>query len=165
MPSSYTPNLRLTLPSAGEDASTWGDLVNTGIPALIDASIAGLASVSMTAADRTLSIANGSTDEARQMLVSLTGTPGASYNVIVPTATKLYFVKNGTGFAQTVKTAAGTGISVPNGAVMVLFCDGVNVLEAITAAPSVAAGKQNTLVSGTSIKTINSTSLLASGDI
>jgi hypothetical protein len=64
------------------------------------------------------------------MFLVLGGTPGGSYNVIVPTASKLYFVTNSTGAAQTVKTSAGTGISVPNGARMTLRCDGTDVVVA-----------------------------------
>jgi hypothetical protein len=84
----------------------------------------------MTAANYTLTNANGVADEAKSMFLVLGGTPGGSYNVIVPTASKLYFVTNSTGAAQTVKTSAGTGISVPNGARMTLRCDGTDVVVA-----------------------------------
>jgi hypothetical protein len=38
------------------------------------------------------------------------------------------------------KTNAGTGITVPNGAAMVLYCDGTNVVNAITYFGSLDAG-------------------------
>lgn len=148
MASTYTTNLRLTLPTTGELAGTWGDTVNTGLTALADAAIAGTAAVTMTAADKTLSVANGATDEARQMFINLTGTPGASFNVIVPTSSKLYFVKNGTGFAQTVKTAAGGGISVPTGSIMALYCDGTSVVDAITSFSSIGLATPLAVSSG-----------------
>ena len=130
---SYTNSLRLTLPVTGTDDGTWGDTVNNGITTLIDTSIAGTAAITMTAADYTLTNNSGATDEARSMFITLGGTPGASFNVICPTKSKLYFVKNNTAFAQTVKTSAGTGISVPSsGDIMVLYCDGTNVVNAIT---------------------------------
>jgi len=132
MPSSYTPSLRLTLPVTGELAGTWGDTVNTGITNLVDASVAGTAAVTMTDADYTLTSVNGATDEARKMFVTLTGTLTAARNVICPAASKLYFIKNTTtgGYAVTLKTSAGTGISVPNGKSMVLYCDATNVVDA-----------------------------------
>jgi hypothetical protein len=101
---------------------------------LVDASIAGTASITMTDANFTLSTANGTADEARKMFVVATGTLTAARNIICPTASKLYFVANNTtgGFAVTLKTSAGTGISIPNGAAMVLYCDGTNVINAIT---------------------------------
>lgn len=144
----YTTNLRLTLPVTGTSAGTWGDTVNTGITALSDAAIAGTASVTMTGADKTLSANNGTADEARQMFINLTGTPGASYNVIVPTSSKLYFVKNGTGYAQTVKTAAGTGISVPNGAIMALYCNATNVVDALSYMSALTLGAPLPVASG-----------------
>lgn len=136
---SYTNSLRLTLPVTGTEDGTWGDTVNNGITTLIDTSIAGTAAITMIAADYTLTSNSGATDEARSMFLTLGGTPGASFNVICPTKSKLYFVKNNTAFAQTVKTLAGTGISVPNGGtITVLYCDGTNVVNALTQLSSLA---------------------------
>lgn len=128
----YSTNLRLVQPITGEYPGSWGDQVNNGITALVDTAIAGAASITMTAANYTLSTVNGAADEARAMFLSLGGTPGGSYQVIVPAVSKLYFVSNSTGYAQTVKTSAGLGISVPNGVSIVLRCDGVNVVEAVS---------------------------------
>lgn len=128
----YTNSLRLTLPVTGTEDGTWGDVVNNGITTLIDTSIAGTAAIVMTAADYTLSSTNGATDEARSMFLTLSGTPGASYSVICPSKSKLYFVKNGTAFAQTLKTTAGAGISVPASTSMVLYCNATDVVDAIT---------------------------------
>jgi hypothetical protein len=138
MPSSYTSNLRLTLPATGELSGTWGSTVNTGITSLVDTSIAGTASITMTAGNYTLSSVNGGADEARSMILSLGGTPGGSYNVICPAVSKLYVVVNGTGHAQTLKTAAGSGISVPDGKAMLLRCDGTDVVDALTNFTSLA---------------------------
>jgi hypothetical protein len=134
MPSSYTPSLRLVLPVTGELTGTWGDVTNQGLTELVDASIAGTASITMADANYTLSTADGTADEARKMFVVATGALTAARNIICPTASKLYFVANTTtgGFAVTLKTSAGTGVSIPNGAAMVLYCDGTNVINAIT---------------------------------
>jgi hypothetical protein len=94
----------------------------------------------MTAANYTLTSSNGASDEARAMFLVLGGTPGASFNVICPAVSKLYFVTNNTGFAQTVKTSAGTGISVPNGARIALRCDGTDVIEALNYVGSLTIG-------------------------
>lgn len=135
MPSSFTPSLRLTLPVTGENPGTWGDLVNNGITSLVDSSVAGYAAVAMTNADYTLTTVNGAADESRKMMLNISGTLTAARNVICPTASKLYFVKNATtgGFAITLKTSAGTGVSIPNGAIAVLMCDGTNVNPATNA--------------------------------
>lgn len=133
MPSSYTSSLRLTLPVTGENSGTWGDLVNDGITSLVDAAVAGYAAVTMTDANYTLTTANGAADESRKMMLNISGTLSAPRNVICPTASKLYFIKNATtgGFAITLKTAAGSGVSVANGRSAVLMCNGTNVLDTV----------------------------------
>lgn len=148
MPSTYTNSLRLVLPATGELSNTWGTVFNAGATSLIDTSIAGTATITMTAADYTLSNNNGATDESRAMFLVLSGTPGASYNVICPAVSKLYFVTNNTGFAQTVKTSAGTGISVPNGASMTLRCDGTNVVSTLNYFGSLTLGSALAVGSG-----------------
>jgi hypothetical protein len=132
MPSSYTPNLRLVLPVQGELTGNWGTTVNNGLTSLVDAAIAGTATVSMTDANYTLTAANEAADEARQMFIRLTGTLSTTRNVICPAVSKLYFVSNETTGGQSIvfKTAAGTGITVPNGSRVSLYCDGTNVVRA-----------------------------------
>jgi len=144
---SYTSSLRLVLPATGEYPGTWGTQANNGLISLVDTSIAGTASITMTAANYTLTNANGAADEARAMFLVLGGTPGASFAVIVPSVSKLYFVTNNTGFAQTVRTS-GTGISVPNGASMTLRCDGTNVVDALTYFGSLTLGAALPVASG-----------------
>jgi hypothetical protein len=145
---SYTTSLRLVQPSTGEFPGTWGSEVNTSLTALVDVAVAGTTSITMTAANVTLTNANGVADQAKSMFLVLGGTPGGSYNVIVPTASKLYFVTNSTGAAQTVKTSAGSGISVPNGASMTLRCDGTDVVVAQNYFGSLTLGAALPITSG-----------------
>lgn len=145
---SYTTSLRLVQPATGEYSGTWGTQVNNGLTALVDTSIAGTASITMTAANYTLSNNNGASDEARAMFLVLGGTPGASYQVICPAVSKLYFVTNSTGHAQTVKTSAGAGISVPNGASMTLRCNGTDVVVAQNYFGSLTLGAALPVASG-----------------
>jgi hypothetical protein len=88
----------------------------------------------MTDANYTLTAANEAADEARQMFIRLTGTLSTTRNVICPAVSKLYFVSNETTGGQSIvfKTAAGTGITVPNGSRVSLYCDGTNVVSSIT---------------------------------
>jgi len=151
MPSTYTTSLRLTLPANGELAGTWGTTVNAGVTSLAEAAIAGTAAVAMIDADYTLSVANGSTDQARNMFVTLTGTLSAARNVICPAVSKLYFVTNNTtgGYAIAFKTLAGTGISVPNGQRAVVYCNGTDVVGGLTSLDSLSLNGSLTLVGGT----------------
>jgi len=172
MPSSFTTSLRLTLPVTGENPGSWGTLVNTGITNLVDSSIAGYAAVTMTDADYTLTTVNGLPDEARSMMLNISGTLTAARNVICPTASKLYFIKNATtgGFAITLKTSAGTGISVPNGKSTVLICNGTNVVEAVdftTTVNTTNLAYTGTLTGGTGIVNLGSNQFYkdASGNV
>ena len=134
MPASYTTSLKLTLPADGDTG--WGNTVNTGVTSLIDASVAGTAAVVHdNAIDYTLTSVNGTADEARKMFLAITGTLTANRNVVCPAVSKLYFITNSTtgGFSVTLKTTAGTGISVPNGRSVVLYCDATNVVNALSA--------------------------------
>jgi hypothetical protein len=142
MPSSYTPSLRLVLPVTGELVGTWGDVANVGLTNLVDAAIAGTASVAMSDANYTLTVADGLADESRKMFVVLTGALTAQRNVVCPSVSKLYFVANNTTGSQSIvfKTNAGTGITVPNGEAMVLYCNGTNVVNAITYFASLDVG-------------------------
>ena len=134
MASSYTTNLRLVLPVTGENQGTWGDLVNAGLTNLLDSAISGTSAIGMTDANYTLTTANGASDQARSMFITLAGTLTATRNVICPATSKLYFVTNATtgGNAIVFKTAAGTGITVDYGHSVALYCNGVDVVDAIT---------------------------------
>lgn len=138
MPSTYTNSLRLVKPAAGELDSTWGTVFNQQFSDLVDIAIAGFSSIAMSDADKTLTAANGTADESRPMALTFTGTLTQARNVIVPPVSKLTFVRNSTagGFAITVKTAAGSGVSVPSGGSAVVFCDGTNAVSPLTALPS-----------------------------
>jgi hypothetical protein len=102
----------------------------------------------MTTADYTLSSNNGATDEARAMVLNLTGSPGLARNVICPAVSKVYVVYNNTGFAQTLKTSAGSGISVPNGATAFLRCNGTDVVAATNYFGSLTLGSALPVASG-----------------
>lgn len=145
---SYTTSLRLVQPTTGEYSGTWGTQVNNGLTALVDTSIAGTATITMTTADYTLSSNNGATDEARAMVLNLTGLPGLARNVICPAVSKVYVVYNNTGYAQTLKTSAGSGISVPNGSTAFLRCDGTNVVAALNYFGSLTLGAALPITSG-----------------
>jgi hypothetical protein len=132
MTTAYTPILQLALPVTGELNGTWGDTVNNNITSMIEQAIAGLATINTwTTASHTLTTADGTTDEARCAILQCSGTPGAAATVICPALSKIYIIKNSVsgGFAVTLKTSAGTGISVPNGGTALLYCDGTNVVS------------------------------------
>ena len=69
--------------------------------------------------------------ELNRVSYRFTGALTGNRNIIVPTAIQQYWVDNETSgaFTLTVKTAAGTGVVVPQGNAMILSCDGSNVVS------------------------------------
>ena len=102
---------------------------------VFDKAIAGRLSQAITTADLTLT-----TDQARNAIIDLTGALTGNRNLIVPTRAKMYLIANNTtaAFSLTVKTAAGTGVTVPQGGRAFVFCDGTNVVSAVAGSATVA---------------------------
>jgi hypothetical protein len=144
MVTAYSPILKLALPVQGELSGTWGDVVNDNITSMVEQAIAGRAVINTWTTDsHTLTTANGTTSESRCAMLELTDTGTAltgAGTVICPTASKIYIVKNAAGQNITVTTVSGTGILVPNGRTTFLFCDGTNVVEALTHTTSLQLG-------------------------
>lgn len=161
MPSTYTSSLRTEQQGALENDTTWGAKANAVFQQLEDA-ISGYVSVSHDdSASYTLTALNGLTDEARNMYIKITAGLTAQRNVVCPTAEKLYFVENATsgGYAIVFKTAAGTGITIPNGKSRLVMCDGTNVIDAITDLPSGAT------LAGVEVVTLSATQSLTNKTI
>ena len=151
MTTQYTTILKLALPVEGELSGTWGDVVNDNITQMVEQAVAGKAVVNTwTGNSHTLTTADGTTSESRCAILELTDTGTAltgAGTVVCPTNTKLYIVDNNTARIITVKTSGGTGVAVPVGKTMLVYCDGTNVVEGVTHA--------NSLSLGTSTSTVN----------
>ena len=132
MASTYSSSLRLELMATGDQSGTWGDTTNTNLGTLLEQAITGYLSVAQgDVANLTLTTVNGGSDQARNAIVNVTGALTANRNVVVQTANKLYLIKNATtgGFSIVVKTAAGTGVTIVNGASRLVYSDGTNVVD------------------------------------
>jgi hypothetical protein len=150
--STYSTNLKIELITTGTQAGTWGNTTNVNLGTLIEQAIAGYTSYACTGGTDTLTMADGASDTARNMYIKLTGTGGGT--LVVPGTnpnanTKLYFIQNGTGSgAVTVKVSGQTGVSVPNGAKIVLFCNGADVIDATNYMSSLTLGAALPVTSG-----------------
>jgi hypothetical protein len=131
MSSTYSTNLAIELICTGDQAGNWGSTTNTNLGTLIEQAISGYVTQAVaTGTDTVITIPNGATGVARNMFIELTGTGGASTNLIVPTNKKLYFIYNNASGAVTVKVTGLTGVSVPAGAKMILVSNGTDVVIA-----------------------------------
>jgi hypothetical protein len=144
MTTQYTTILKLALPVQGELSGTWGDVVNDNITQMVEQAVAGKAVVNTwTGNSHTLTTADGTTSESRCAILELTDSGTAltgAGTVVCPTNTKLYIVDNNTAEIITVQTVAGTGVAVPVGKTMLVYCDGTNVVEGVTHANSLSLG-------------------------
>jgi hypothetical protein len=95
------------------------------------------------------------------MFIELTGTGGASTNLIVPSNRKLYFIYNNSTGAVTVKVAGQTGVSFAAGEKKILASNGTDVIEATTYLTAVPASVTVTTLTATSasITTLSGTTL------
>jgi hypothetical protein len=131
MSSTYSTNLAIELMGAGDQAGNWGSTTNTNLGTLIEQAISGYVTQAVsTGTDTTITIPNGATGVARNMFLELTGTGGASTNLIVPANKKLYFIYNNSTGAVTVKVSGQTGVSVPAAAKISLVCNGTDIVTA-----------------------------------
>jgi len=162
MASTFSPQLRIELIGAGEQAGAWNNTTNTNLGTLIEQAISGVAAIAVNSTSYTLEIANGAADEARSMVLNVTGTPGAAFNVICPTSSKVYIAKNGVAtHAMTLKTSAGTGITIPSGRTMLLYCDGVNVVNGVDELPTGSTLNGAVIATLTGVETLTNKTLTA----
>ena len=177
MASTYSPSLKITLPGDGDQAGIWGQTTNTNLGTLIEQAITGVVSIPMSNANYTLSNFNGVSDEARNAVLVVTGANSAVRDVIPPVAKKLYTVVNNTtgGFAIRVIGATGTGVTIPNGFTVLVYCDGINFFEAISSGATAVTTSNYTIqqvgatlvfqYNGANIATLSSTGLFSVVDL
>ena len=116
MASSYTTLLGLVLPVTGELTNTWGSAVNSSLTQLIEDSIAGSASQSVTSADWTLTTtAGGVSNQARLAILIATGAPGTTRYIYAPQLSKMYVVVNNCTDQSSVYIRGGTSASYTTG--------------------------------------------------
>jgi hypothetical protein len=133
MASSYTTSLKIQQIGAGEQSGIWGSTTNTN-NTLLEQAITGVAPITMANSNYTLSSLNGVSDEARCMVIVASGTNSAVWQIIAPLVKKFYIVNNNTtgGYAITIGGSTGSIVSIPNGVVGQVYCDGTNFFSAQT---------------------------------
>lgn len=130
MASTYSTNLRLELIGTGDQQGTWGNTTNNNLGTLLEEAIGGYVTVDATAGNVTLTTVNGASDQSRNMVVNVTGTPGTSRDVICPAIRKVYIVKNSTDSSIVFKTASQSpGITVPVGSTVFTYVNGTDVVN------------------------------------
>ena len=130
MTSTPTDRIRLEQQGLGENLNTWGDDKLNQVLRKLDQATKGYISIALTG-NYTLTTASyiETTDEAANAVLKLTGSLASGANLTVPSVEYWYIVVNSAGATVTVKTSAGSGVAVPDGAVALVYCDATNVLN------------------------------------
>ena len=130
MATNYTSLLGFALPTTGELAGTWGQVVNDSITQLVEDSVAGTASVSVTSGNVTLTnTGSGAANQARCAIIIATGTPGTARQIIAPSQSKAYIVINNSDSNVTFKGAATTGHTLKPGEANLLAWNGSDYMD------------------------------------
>ena len=165
MASTYSPNLRIQLIPTGDQSNTWGDTTNVNLGTLIEQAIAGYISVSVTSGDVVLSHLDGVTDQSRQMVIELTGTPGTTRTVTAPAVGKVYTVFNNSNASVSFIALGGTGVTLIAGAKKYVYCNGTNFYEAGNALTVTSGTIDGTTIGATTATSGKFTTINASGQI
>ena len=130
--STFTSRIRLEKQADGANPNSWGLILNQNVIDLVDDAIAAYTTVTVSAADVTLTTEDGASDQARSAFIELTGTLTSSHDIILPAQSKSYFIRNKsvpspTSNTITIKTLAGSGATIPTSVNGFFICDGVSV--------------------------------------
>jgi hypothetical protein len=132
-------SLKFELIGTGEQDGTWGDTTNTNLGTAIEQAITGSGSITFASSDVTLTLSNtNGAQVARNLRLVCVGTSGGARQLIVPSIEKQYIVQNDLADVVTIRTSAGTGVTVPAGKTTVVFNNGTDVVEEITNLNSLA---------------------------
>lgn len=166
MASTYSTNLKIELMGTGDQSGTWGNTTNTNLGTALEQAIVGYGNPNFTTdADLTITLTDSNASQtARAFALNVTSGVSLSTtrNLIVPTIQKPYLIYNNTSGSQSiiVKTSAGSGVTVANGARTLVYVDGTNVVSSVSNLPALTL---NTALAATSGGTGNSS--YAVGDL
>lgn len=158
MSSTYS-KLKIELIGTGDQSGTWGTTTNNNFGSSsgyrgLEQAIVGMATLvtgDFTTNSYTLPYTDSNDDQDfRCLVLDITATLSGAGTVIVPAIQKPYIVMNNSsgGYAVTVKVSGQTGISVPNGAKVLLYNNGTDVGTAVTYLTSLTLGSPLPVASG-----------------
>lgn len=142
MASTYSNDLALEIITTGEKAGLWGTITNTNLE-ILEQSATGYTTIDMASANVTLSLADGTKTNGKNLYLKLTGTLAGDRTLTMPnvtstgTATRVFIVEDATvrGTSNRTLSVLTTGsaspVKVPVGAKLLLVSDGTNTTVGI----------------------------------
>ena len=167
MTTSYSTSLKLALPATGDQSGVWGVTTNNNLGTLIEQAITGVVAINVSSlggSSYTLTNYNGTSDDARNAVLVITGSPGSGVTIIAPLVNKLYTVVNTTSQTITMSATGGSqSLAIPASGTMACFCDAYNATGSGTGFYSQITGPSgNFAVSGSITATGNITGYYSS---
>ena len=124
MADTFSNDLRLRLQESGSNAGTWGDLLNGTITNIASALGQGSEAIP-NASTHTITLADGTADEARSLYLKCTGGGQACTVTLGPnTISKVWIIDNTTSYTLTFRQGSGATVAIAAGAVKVIATDG-----------------------------------------
>ena len=133
----YSTDIKLDLMTTGSNSGTWGDKTNTNLQ-LIEEAVCGYISKDIAggAGTTALTMTDGASSDARNMVISFTGTISGNRIVTIPNGIeKVYIFKNGTSGTYTVQvkgasdSGSGYTFSTTNKGTRILYMTGSDIVD------------------------------------
>lgn len=122
MASTYS-NLGIELMATGEQAGVWGTTTNRNLE-LIEQAIGGVATIAINAGTTSLSIPQGSLDNARSAVLKFTGSTASTITIGPNDVEKVYFIHNASSATQTIKQGSGNTVAVSPLSFKIVYLEG-----------------------------------------
>ncbi len=125
MASTYVNDLRLEEIGTGEASGTWGTKTNANLELIGEAFSYGSEAIA-DASTHTITIADGTSDQARSFYLKCTGGGQACTVTLAPnTVSKVWMIENATSATLTFSQGSGANVAVAAGEVKMIATDGL----------------------------------------
>ena len=124
MASTYVNDLRLEEIGTGDQSGSWGTTTNTNLELIAEAFSYGTEAIA-NASTHTITVADGTSDEARSLYLKCTGGGQACTVTIAPnTLSKVWIIENATSYTLTFSQGTGANVAVLASQVKMIATDG-----------------------------------------
>jgi len=125
MASTYVNDLRLEEIGTGEASGTWGTKTNANLELIGEAFSYGSEAIA-DASTHTITMADGTSDQARSLYLKCTGGGQACTVTLAPnTVSKVWMIENATSATLTFSQGSGANVAVAAGEVKMIATDGL----------------------------------------
>ena len=125
MASTYVNDLRLEEIGTGEASGTWGTKTNANLELIGEAFSYGSEAIA-NASTHTITMADGTSDQARSFYLKCTGGGQACTVTLAPnTVSKVWMIENATSATLTFSQGSGANVAVAAGEVKMIATDGL----------------------------------------